>query len=233
MLCPCSLFWAAGLRTAQASRFYVDHYVISRFDVTSQGLLLRQRAIHVKETNLFACTPFGRWGWQYRIRRSTFSESLEPYFAEALVLLLLLVQDLDTPALLLDLDALEHNIRAMGAQISRDGRLWRPHCKSIRYGSQRETKSGNCDPPHTPRHTEYAHKRHALESDSLIPSTSNACQPTALSSLPSQWAYFRALSWILYPASLTVTTTAASIPNQSLGPAFESVQVTPIPPRSF
>merc|ERR1719272_2527058 len=43
------------------------------------------------------------------------------------------VTSLDTPALLLDMDALEHNIKAMAKGIVQDaGKLWRPHCKAIR-----------------------------------------------------------------------------------------------------
>lgn len=42
------------------------------------------------------------------------------------------VEDLDTPALLIDLDALEHNIRTYVATMEGRGCLWRPHCKAIR-----------------------------------------------------------------------------------------------------
>eukprot|EP00729_Bicosta_minor_P004451 gene4451-12760_t len=43
------------------------------------------------------------------------------------------VTSLDTPALLLDMEALEYNIKAMAKGIVHDaGKLWRPHCKAIR-----------------------------------------------------------------------------------------------------
>jgi D-serine deaminase-like pyridoxal phosphate-dependent protein len=40
------------------------------------------------------------------------------------------VSELDTPALLIDLDALEHNIAQMSSDISSRGASWRPHSKS-------------------------------------------------------------------------------------------------------
>ena len=39
-------------------------------------------------------------------------------------------QELDTPALLLDLDALEHNARLMAARCAASGVAWRPHVKA-------------------------------------------------------------------------------------------------------
>ena len=42
------------------------------------------------------------------------------------------LQDVDTPTLLLDLDAFEHNVRAMAAHCKTLGCLWRPHLKAIR-----------------------------------------------------------------------------------------------------
>lgn len=40
------------------------------------------------------------------------------------------VSALDTPALLIDLDAFEHNVAAMAADITSRGPAWRPHCKA-------------------------------------------------------------------------------------------------------
>ena len=42
------------------------------------------------------------------------------------------VGELPTPALLVDLDSLEHNIRVMSGKIRGEGALWRPHTKAIR-----------------------------------------------------------------------------------------------------
>jgi hypothetical protein len=44
----------------------------------------------------------------------------------------LAVEELDTPALLIDLDALEHNIRTFAATMEGRGCVWRPHCKAVR-----------------------------------------------------------------------------------------------------
>ena len=40
------------------------------------------------------------------------------------------IEQLDTPALLVDLDALERNIKTMAADISSRGSSWRPHSKA-------------------------------------------------------------------------------------------------------
>ena len=42
------------------------------------------------------------------------------------------VEALDTPALLIDMDALEHNIRTYAATIEGRSCIWRPHCKAVR-----------------------------------------------------------------------------------------------------
>ena len=40
--------------------------------------------------------------------------------------------DVDSPSLLIDLDGLEHNLRAMAAHILASKCVWRPHVKAIR-----------------------------------------------------------------------------------------------------
>ena len=54
--------------------------------------------------------------------------------------------DLDTPALLLDLDALEYNISALASFMQKHGLLWRPHCKAIRSAeiARRMIRAGAC-----------------------------------------------------------------------------------------
>lgn len=42
------------------------------------------------------------------------------------------INDLDTPALLLDLDALEHNASTMGRHFRERGVEWRPHAKAFK-----------------------------------------------------------------------------------------------------
>lgn len=42
------------------------------------------------------------------------------------------LDQLDTPALLLDLDAFEHNVRTMSAEIRGSGKQWRPHAKAFK-----------------------------------------------------------------------------------------------------
>ncbi len=42
------------------------------------------------------------------------------------------VEALDTPALLIDMDALEHNIRTYVSTMEGRGCIWRPHCKAVR-----------------------------------------------------------------------------------------------------
>ncbi len=42
------------------------------------------------------------------------------------------LQELDTPALLLDLDAFEHNVALMSERIRSRGKLWRPHAKAFK-----------------------------------------------------------------------------------------------------
>ena len=42
------------------------------------------------------------------------------------------VSALDTPALMIDLDAVEANIAEMAASVAASGAIWRPHCKAIR-----------------------------------------------------------------------------------------------------
>ena len=42
------------------------------------------------------------------------------------------VESLDTPALLIDMEALEHNIRTYAATMADRNCIWRPHCKAIR-----------------------------------------------------------------------------------------------------
>lgn len=42
------------------------------------------------------------------------------------------VAELDTPALIADLDAVEHNIALMTERCSAHGAVWRPHCKALR-----------------------------------------------------------------------------------------------------
>src|SRR5690349_1766722 len=42
------------------------------------------------------------------------------------------VEDLDTPALLLGLDAFEHNARTMSETIRGRGKAWRPHGKAFK-----------------------------------------------------------------------------------------------------
>ena len=42
------------------------------------------------------------------------------------------VEAVDTPALLIDLEALEHNIRTYAATLEGRNCVWRPHCKAIR-----------------------------------------------------------------------------------------------------
>jgi D-serine deaminase-like pyridoxal phosphate-dependent protein len=44
----------------------------------------------------------------------------------------LTLDDLDTPALLLDLDALDHNVRTMSEAIRGRGKDWRPHSKAFK-----------------------------------------------------------------------------------------------------
>lgn len=53
---------------------------------------------------------------------------------------------LDTPALLLDLDALDFNIEAISSFCARHGLLWRPHCKAIRSAdvAMRMIRAGAC-----------------------------------------------------------------------------------------
>jgi D-serine deaminase-like pyridoxal phosphate-dependent protein len=43
----------------------------------------------------------------------------------------LAVTDLDTPALLIDLDLLEHNIDRMASHLRERGMAWRPHSKAF------------------------------------------------------------------------------------------------------
>eukprot|EP01043_Picozoa_sp_COSAG02_P021578 COSAG02_NODE_1099_length_14585_cov_19.264669_12_plen_467_part_00 len=42
------------------------------------------------------------------------------------------VEAVDTPALLIDMDALEHNIRNYASTMKGRGCIWRPHCKAVR-----------------------------------------------------------------------------------------------------
>src|SRR3984957_16978348 len=42
------------------------------------------------------------------------------------------INDLDTPALLLDLDALEHNVTTMARHFRDRGVEWRPHAKAFK-----------------------------------------------------------------------------------------------------
>lgn len=54
--------------------------------------------------------------------------------------------ELDTPTLLVDLDALEHNIQAFAKFASQRGLLWRPHCKAVRCAeiALRMIQAGAC-----------------------------------------------------------------------------------------
>ncbi|MFO0909600.1 MAG: alanine racemase [Isosphaeraceae bacterium] len=42
------------------------------------------------------------------------------------------IEELDTPALLLDLDAFERNVATMAATFAREGKAWRPHAKAFK-----------------------------------------------------------------------------------------------------
>ena len=57
------------------------------------------------------------------------------------------VSELDTPALLLDLDRLQHNIDLMAAHFKERGVAWRPHakaykCPAIAHLVRRAARSG-------------------------------------------------------------------------------------------
>ena len=61
--------------------------------------------------------------------------------------------DLDTPSLLVDLDALSHNIAAIAAFAKQHRLLWRPHTKAVRCAeiAKRMIQAGACGgKPHPP-----------------------------------------------------------------------------------